>query len=117
MKTRILLSLSVAFVWKIELYAYPSLLLTQEEISSIQESQTCFKDSKRLFLQAIVYFDKDHWCLWINHKIIRPENRDELEDFHIESVEPFEVTFSWFPIDSKEQERFTLRPGQTFFSK
>lgn len=96
--------------------AYPSLFFTQDEMSLIQENRT-FEDSGKLLLLAIVYCDRHHWSLWINHKIIRPENSSEIEGFQIEEVKPFEVTFSWYPQDSKLKKTFTLRPHQAFIRR
>jgi hypothetical protein len=73
------------------LLAHPSLFFTQEEIDSLSTQDN---EPEKLNLSAIVYLDKDHWSLWINDKVIRPENRDELPGFTIEEVTPFEVRLS-----------------------
>lgn len=100
--------ISLLFLWGSgePLFAHPSLFFTQEEIDSLSGQEDGFKT---LHLSAIVYLDKDHWSLWINDKVIRPQNKHALSGFKIEEVTPFEVKFS--KTDSSES--FILKPYQT----
>ena len=93
------------------LLAHPSLFFTQEEIDSLRGQED--NALEKLNLSAIVYLDKDHWSLWINHKIIRPENRHDLSGFKIEDVTPFEVKFSSTDPLISPPSFFTLRPHQS----
>lgn len=101
--------LSFLFLWGSgePLFAHPSLFFTQEEIQSLNNQGN---ELKKLNLSAIVYIDKNHWSLWINNKVIRPENRHDLSGVKIEEVTPFEVKFS--KTDSSES--FILKPYQTY---
>lgn len=91
-------------------HTYPSLFFKDEEIARLHESnqETC----EALSLSSILYYDESHWCLWINDKIIRPENAEELMEFQIEKVSPDEVEFSQRSAEGKISEIFTLRPYQ-----
>jgi hypothetical protein len=100
----------------ISLLANPSLLFTDEEVSYIRENYLNQKtdvqedSSEKLSLTAIVYFDENHWALWVNNKVIEPESRDQLELVYVEKVSPDEVIFSWKALPSKT---FSLSPPQT----
>lgn len=109
---------SVLSIWGSELIAYPSLFFTDEDIKAIQEGESD-KTSHRLklHLSALVYRDQNHWSLWVNHKIIRPETHRNIDGFHLERVRPHEVTFSWISRDSTTPKTFTLRPPQTYVAK
>lgn len=114
MKTKVLLSFIFAF-WFNELFAYPSLFYTDQDMEAIHEKGLDEKTrSQRLYLSALIYLDQNHWCLWVNHKIMRPETSHSIDGFHLERVMPHEVTFSWIPQDSTMPNTFTLRPSQTY---
>lgn len=102
------------------LLANPSLLFTDEEVSNIRENYSNQKtdvqedSSEKLFLTAIVYFDENHWALWVNNKVIKPETRDQLGLVYVEKVSPDEVTFS---LASSPSTRFSLYPPQMVILK
>ncbi|HUX79398.1 MAG TPA: hypothetical protein VMW10_06615 [Alphaproteobacteria bacterium] len=101
-----------------ELIAFPSLFFTDEDIKAIRESKRDkTAHSLKLHLSALVYRDQNHWSLWVNHKIIRPETHRDIDGFHLERVMPHEVTFSWIARDSTTPIIFTLRPSQTYVTK
>ncbi len=98
---------------------YPSLLSTEQEITSIcknrfEKKQECSREFGKLHLKALVYFDKDHWTLWINNKIIRPENSHAIKGFCLENITFRNATFSWVVPPSLIPKKFTLNPGQTY---
>jgi hypothetical protein len=99
-----------------ELWSYPSLLLTAEEIRSIHANlpSQSLSPSGRLFLSAILYVDATHWTVWINNSPLRPESSRDIEGFHIEEVLPRGVTFSWISPKQPMPIIFTLHPGQTY---
>ena len=121
MKSKIFFSVLISLKGNI-LSAHPSLFFTKEEVNHIRE---CFsskensnlRDSGRLSLSALMYFDEGHWSLWVNDKIINPENSHEIKDFHLEKVTPREVEFSWTPPDSSTPIKFTLHPYQTYMAR
>lgn len=108
----------MAFLWVLALFknvcafgaahTYPSLFFKDEEVARLHESnqETC----GALSLSAILYYDESHWSLWINDKIICPENAQEMEGFHIKKVSPHEVEFSHLSTEGEILETFTLRP-------
>ncbi len=87
---------------------YPSLFFKDDEIARLHESnqETC----GALSLSAILYYDENHWSAWINDKIIRPDNTQDLEGFHIEKISPDEVEFSQRSAEGEILETFSLRP-------
>jgi len=101
---------SFAFAEMANAHTYPSLFFDDEEIARLHESNqaTC----GTLSLSAILYYDENHWCLWINDKVIRPENVEELMEFRIEKVSPDEVEFSQRSAEGEISETFILRPHQ-----
>ena len=117
MKTKALLSVFFP-LWGNELLAYPSLFFTDEEIKAIHEKQLDEKPhSLMLHLSALIYMDENNWCLWVNQKLIHPETCRDIDGFHLLSVMPHEVTFSWVPQDGTTPKTFTLRPSQTYITK
>jgi len=124
MKNKILLSLFLLLKGNM-LSAYPSLLLTEEEVNHIRESlsgrekgnlEESFK-GKNLYLSAIIYVDESNWSLWLNNKIIRPETLSDIDGFHLEKVTPQGAKFSWTPPDTVIPATFTLHPYQTYLTK
>ncbi len=120
MRTKFLMSVFF-FLWEDKLFSHPSLLFSESEVSSIRknlsQSPPLSKNSDNLNLLAIVYFDENHWCVWVNHKIIRPENSHDIDGFRLEKVTPHEATFSWLPSESLTPKKFTLYPHQTYIAK
>jgi hypothetical protein len=105
-------------LWGDVLFAHPSLFFTEEDIKAIRDKARGEKDDcLKLHLSALIYMDKNHWCLWVNHKIIRPETRGDIDGFYLESVMPHKVTFSWTPPESLTPKTFTLYPSQTYSAK
>jgi hypothetical protein len=117
MKTKGFLSVFL-FLWGNELFAYTSLFFTEEDIKSIRENQLDEQPhSLNLHLSALIYMDQNHWTMWANHKIIRPETHGDIDGFHLQRVTPHEATFSWIPAESLIPKTFTLRPSQTYVGK
>ncbi len=120
MKIEILLIFCI-LLSQIKLYAYPSLLLTEEEISCIRKNIrdrdfSTLKDIEKLKLSAMIYCDEDHWCLWVNNKVLRSGDIHKIEKFHLVKVDPDEATFTWISRQSLTQKTFTLRPHQTYIA-
>lgn len=98
------------------LLAIHSLLFIDEEVKYIREIYSNQKtnvqedSSEKLSLTAIVYFDENHWALWVNNKIIEPKTRDQFDHVYIEKVRSDEVIFSWKSLHSKT---ISLHPPQT----
>ncbi len=123
MKNRILFALLIILKGS-SLFAYPSLFFTEDETSSILENlhesntlERAFENFGKLYLSAIVYFDEDHWSLWVNNLILRPDTPQDIESFHLEAVTPKSVKFSWRPSDGSPSKTFTLHPHQTYIAK
>ena len=116
MKSKILLSMFISLKGNI-LSAHPSLFFTNDEIGHIRKclaGKEVLGNMSQLFLSGIVFLDEEHWSLWVNNKIIRPENRHEIEGFYLEQVRPKGVKFSWIPSGTSNQILFTLHPYQTY---
>src|SRR5258708_24987872 len=84
------------------LLAQPSLLFTEKEVELIHENISHQTDqqhpemlSGRLYLEAIVYVDADHWTLWLNNKMIHSHDPHTIDGFHIDKVTAVNVIFSW----------------------
>jgi len=104
--------------------SYPSLLLTEHEIRLIHqhlslENNLQHNDSNpsNFSLSGIIYVDEHHWSLWLNKRMIRPDNLDQIKGVRIEKVTPLLVKFSWVPPRSTIPTPFTLRPNQTYLGK
>ena len=91
---------------------YPSLFFKDEEIVHFYKNQKVPYSQNDLTLLAILYYDANHWTLWINDKIIRPDNIQELEGFHIKKVFPHKVELSKLSEEGEHLETITLRPYQ-----
>lgn len=87
-----------------------SLFFKEEEISHIQEDKHDVLRCEEIKLFAILYTNDQHWSLWINDKVIRPENRHDLGEVCIKKVTPDEVTFSYTSSKDADVKTFTLRP-------
>ena len=119
-----LYAVSVLFLSPRPLGSYPSLLLTEHEIHLIHqhlspENNLHNKDSNSsdFSLSGIVYVDATHWSLWLNKRMIRPDNLHQIKGVNIEKVTPLMVKFSWFPPHSTLPILFTLRPNQIYLGK
>ncbi|OJW51045.1 MAG: hypothetical protein BGO67_11985 [Alphaproteobacteria bacterium 41-28] len=117
MKAKAFISVILS-VWGNELFAYPSLFFTEEDIKSIREDQLDEQPhSLNLHLSALLYIDQNHWSMWINHKIIRPETCHDIDGFHLEGVTAYGATFSRISSESLIPRTFTLRPFQTYIAR
>jgi hypothetical protein len=99
-----------AFAEGTDMKSYPSLFFNDEEMVYFYKNKKVPCSQNDLILLGILYYDKSSWSLWINDKIIHPDNVQELEGFHIEKVAPDEVEFSRLSDEGKEGENFTLQP-------
>jgi|GEM_PF-3695226 len=97
-----------AFAEDADTNLYPSLFFTDEEIARGHEKNQ--KTWGTPSLSAILYHDEDHWAVWINDKIIRPDNVQEVEEFHIENVSLQDVIVSRPSPEGEGVETLTLRP-------
>jgi hypothetical protein len=70
------------------LMAYPSLFFRADGPSSLAPTL------ENLVLSGLIYVDGDHWCLWVNDKIIDPEHPHELGKYHLEKVTSQYADFS-----------------------
>ena len=119
MKNKACFVILFLFLTETPLLAHLSLLLTEKEVNLIHESLPSHdphpsSDPGKLHLSAMIYIDEDHWSLWVNDKIIRPETRDNIEGFHLEKVTHEGATFSWTPPNGTVPVTFTLIPPQTY---
>lgn len=100
------------------LWAFPSLFFTKDEINVIHSiDKKTEESSDMLHLSAIIYVNKDHWSLWLNHKLIQSNHPCFIDGLHIEHITPHTVTFSWNPPNASKPSKFTLRPNQRFLLK
>lgn len=99
-----------AFAEDADRKSYSSLFFKDEEIAHFYKNEKAPYSQNDLTLLAILYYDATHWALWINDKVIRPDNVQELEGFHIEKVSLQEVTLTHPSPEGKELETLTLRP-------
>ncbi len=100
------------------LYSYPSLFFSEEEIFYIRENfQGQQQKTNPLYLLTIIYLDSSHWSLWVNHKIISPETGGDVEGYHLEEVTFSTVTFSWTPLNTPAPVFFTLHANQTYLPR
>jgi len=106
------------------LFAHPSLLFSEKEINLIHENFSGYKEletetsnSGDLYLSGIIYVDTKNWSLLLNDRVIRPDNVDQLIEFHIERVTPQMIKCSWLSDNFLSLVKFTLRPNQIFIAK
>jgi hypothetical protein len=97
------------------LWASPSLFFTKDEINLIHSvNKRTTEISETLHLSAIIYLNQDHWSLWLNNKLIRPQQPLNIKGLQVEQVTPHHVRFVWHSPASSEDLKFTLRPNQIF---
>ncbi len=89
---------------------HSSLFFQEEEIAHIHEDKRDALKFGEIKLFAILYTDDQHWSLWINDKMIHPENMHDLMGVRIKKVTPDEVTFSYISSKNAGVKTFTLRP-------
>ena len=108
------------FLFPPPLLAYPSLLLTENEIKLIRQNLLSQRETNNLqyfFLSGILYVDANHWALWLNDRMIHPHSLLEIKGFHIKKVMPHKVEFIWNSLPSNKPITFTLHPNQLYFVK
>jgi len=111
---------NILFLWLSPLLAYPSLLLTENEIKLIRQnhlSQSNANNIQHLFLSGIIYVDASHWILWLNNKTVHPNSLLQIKGLHIKKVMPHKVEFMWNSLHSTQPITFTLRPNQLYLVK
>ena len=72
-----------------------SLFFSENEIALIKENLVDSKAySQNLSLTSLIYYDDNHWSLWLNKKLFHPENIHELENYELKKVTPTGAHFS-----------------------
>jgi len=104
------LLLSLIFLGGHGVKAYSSLFFTEEEVRERQTPQERFLTHEQLSLSGILYLGENHWTVWINGTIIRPDTVSKLKGFHITKVTPYEVEISRMTQDQRLAETIILRP-------
>lgn len=101
-----------AFAEDADRKSYPSLFFKDEEIVHFYKNKKAPCSQNDLTLLAILYYDNNHWTLWINDKVIRPDNIQELGGVHIKKVSADEVELSKLSEKGEHLETVTLQPYQ-----
>lgn len=64
-----------------------SLFFSENEVKLIKEGLVNTKtQSQNLSLTSLIYYDDNHWSLWLNKKLFHPENIHELEGYELKKV-------------------------------
>ena len=88
-----------------------SLFFSESEMALIKENLTNPPvDRQSLSLTSLIYYDDNHWSLWLNNKLFRPENVDELDDYELEKITPGGAHF----FCHLNQKSFLLHPHQVY---
>lgn len=64
-----------------------------------------------IHLGAIIYYDRNDWTLWLQHKRWTPQTHED--DLKILDVTPASVELLWRD-DNGDEREITLRPDQTY---
>jgi hypothetical protein len=88
-----------------KVFGFPS-LFTHEEVQDDDK-----KDVPSHCLSGILYYDADHWTIWINDASIHAEEAEKNPDYVIEEVTPSHVTLR---VRKEEGEPFVMKVLRVF---
>ncbi|MBS0272406.1 MAG: hypothetical protein JSR85_07160 [Proteobacteria bacterium] len=111
MKNNILVSLFV-FLGMNSILAHPSLFSREGQISSLNTTEELNQRDEDIFISGLIYFDQEHWCLWVNAKMMTPEAERKIGNYYLESVTPHYAEFSYTSSQLAEKKFLRIRPQQ-----
>lgn len=97
-----------------DIFLFLSLFFSEAELKVIQNHLNPLREEKQnISLNSLIYIDKNHWSLWINHQLYQPQTIHHLKGYKLININQNGAKLFCL----KDEQSFFLKPDQTYVQK